>query len=91
MSWDAAHSTTLSEKAYRAWAIPTTDESGFESSPRLTNVKERHNNVSALILTDNLDRKIQLALALGRSYRQACISVGQKKIELSIERADNTS
>ena len=61
---------TLSERACRVWVPQTIHSSGSDGGqPRLKDVQQGRRKVSVLVLTEELQEKIQIALALGCAYK----------------------
>jgi hypothetical protein len=90
--YDHAESdTTFSERARRIWVNPMAYNSRSNSlQPRLTEVQDGRRKTSVLILTEELERKIQTALALGCGHKYALQDVKRWKHELLLKQADNT-
>lgn len=83
--------TTHSEQACRNWIHSTANISTSNSArPRLKRVRDGRRETWALVLTGELEGKIETALALGRSYIQGVKNVKKWKHELLLEQADNT-
>jgi hypothetical protein len=83
--------STISERAYQTWAIrPPHSSDQNVVRPRLTDVRTGSRKASALILTEELEKMIQTALALGCGHQYAIQNVKKQKHELLLKRADNT-
>jgi len=81
---------TLSERACRVWVPQTIHSSGSDGGqPRLKDVQQGRRKVSVLVLTEELQEKIQIALALGCAYKRSQKSVKRWKHEILVEQADN--
>ena len=83
--------TTHSEQACRNWIHPRARISTSNSArPRLKRVRDGGRETWALVLTGELEGKVETALALGRSYIHGVQNVKKWKHELLLKQADNT-
>ncbi|KAI4925672.1 hypothetical protein J4E85_007551 [Alternaria conjuncta] len=87
---DAELDTTFSERACQIWVHPTAHSSGSSTlRPRLKRVRDGRREALALVLTEELEKKIQTALALGRGHIHAVQDVKRWKHETRLKQADN--
>ena len=87
---DAELDTTFSERACQIWVHPTAHSSGSSTlRPRLKRVRDGRRETLALVLTEELEKKIQTALALGRGHIHAVQDVKRWKHETRLKQADN--
>ncbi len=83
--------STFSERARRIWVNPMAYSSTSNTlQPHLADVQDGRRKTSVLILTDELEGKIQNALALGLGHKYALNDVKRWKHELLLKQADNT-
>lgn len=83
--------STFSERARETWVVQTAsslDTGGLQ--PRLTNSRDGRRKTSVLVLTEELESKIQTALAIGCGYRSALQDAQKWRRRKLMQQADIT-
>ncbi|RYN43768.1 hypothetical protein AA0112_g390 [Alternaria arborescens] len=83
--------STFSERARETWVFQTAsslDTGGLQ--PRLTNSRDGRRKTSVLVLTEELESKIQTALAIGCGYRSALQDAQKWRRRKLMQQADIT-
>ena len=83
--------STFSERARETWVVQTAsslDTGGLQR--RLTNSRDGRRKTSVLVLTEELESKIQTALAIGCGYRSALQDAQKWRRRKLMQQADTT-